>query len=112
MTQLLTQPTLADIRKSVSQLVAQFHPQRVILFGSYAGGHPTSDSDVDLLVTMHTTLTNVEQAVAIRRAVDFPFPTDLIVRTPEQLNARLELDDNFFREVLTKGVVLYEAANT
>jgi hypothetical protein len=65
---------------------------------------------VDLLVTMETSLPNVEQAVAIRRAVDLPFAADLLVRTPQQIEDRLALGDLFIREVLTKGVVLYEAA--
>ena len=31
-------------------LVGKFSPERVVLFGSYAYGKPTADSDVDLLV--------------------------------------------------------------
>ncbi len=107
-----TRPTRADIQRVVEQVVARFRPQKVILFGSYAGGTPTADSDVDLLVAMDTRLPNVEQAAAIRRAVDFPFPTDLLVRTPQQIAERLALGDVFMREVITKGMVLYEAADT
>ena len=40
------------IRKFVAEIVRQFHPEKVILFGSYAYGKPTYDSDVDLLVIM------------------------------------------------------------
>jgi len=72
---------------------------------------PTSDSDVDLLVAMDTSLRNVQQEVEIRKAVDFPFPVDLLVRTPEQIAKRLALGDGFFHEVLTKGVVLHEATD-
>ena len=89
--------------------MARFHPHKVILFGSYAGGKPTADSDVDLLVAMKTPLPNVEQAVAIRREIEFSFPTDLLVRTPRQIAERLALGDVFMREVVTKGIVLYEA---
>jgi len=111
MAELRTLPTMAEIQQVVQQIVERFRPQRVILFGSYAGGTPTADSDVDLLVTMETPLPNVEQAVAIRRAVDFPFPTDLLVRTPQQIAERLALGDVFLREVLTRGIVLYEAVD-
>jgi hypothetical protein len=45
---------LGDIQKIVQQIVAHCHPQKVILFGSYARGTPTADSDVDLLVIMET----------------------------------------------------------
>jgi len=104
-------PTRAEIQRVVKQVVARFRPRKVILFGSYASGTPTADSDVDLLVAMDTRLPNVEQAAAIRRAVDFPFPTDLLVRTPRQIAERLALKDVFMREVVTKGIVLYEAAD-
>lgn len=101
----------AEIRRVVGEIVRQFHPRCVILFGSYAYGQPTTDSDVDLLVTMETPLRAVDQAVTIRDAVDFPFPTDLLVRTPRQVEERLAMDDLFLKEVLSRGIVLYEAAD-
>jgi predicted nucleotidyltransferase len=101
--------TARDIADVAAQIVERFHPQQVVLFGSYAYGTPTPDSDVDLLVVMETQLRHVEQAVEIRKAVDFPFPVDLLVRTPQHIAERVALGDVFLREVLTKGVVLYAA---
>ncbi len=101
----------AEIQRVVDEVVRRFWPLRVVLFGSYAYGQPTSDSDVDLLVTMETPLRAVDQAVAIRDAVEFPFPTDLLVRTPRQIEERLAMGDPFLKEVLARGVVLYEAAD-
>ena len=103
--------TLSDIQQVVDQIVERFRPDKIWLFGSFAHGTPTSDSDVDLLVAMDTSLRNVQQAVEIRKAVDFPFPVDLLVRTPKQIAERLALGDGFFRDVLTKGIVLHEAAD-
>ena len=103
--------TLSDIQDVVDQIVDRFHPDKIWLFGSFAHGTPTSDSDVDLLVAMDTALRNVQQAVEIRKAVAFPFPVDLLVRTPKQITERLVLGDGFFRHVLTKGVVLHEATD-
>jgi hypothetical protein len=54
----------------------------------------------------------MEQAVEVRKAVDFPFPVDVLVRTPHDIAARVALGDVFLREVLTKGVVLYAANDT
>ena len=42
------------IQAFVDEVVRQFQPERVVLFGSYAYGQPTEDSDVDLLVIMDT----------------------------------------------------------
>jgi uncharacterized protein len=109
---LKTIATQREITDVVAQIVEHFHPQQVLLFGSYASGTPAPDSDVDLLVVMKTPLRHVEQAVEIRKAVDFPFPVDLLVRTPQHLAERVALGDVFLREVLTKGVVLYAANDT
>ncbi len=49
MTEIENAVTLQDIREIVRQIVQRFRPQKVILFGSYAQGKPTPDSDVDLL---------------------------------------------------------------
>jgi len=88
-----------------------FHLEKVLLFGSYAYGQPTPDSDVDFLVIMKTKLHPVEQAVAIRRVVNAPFPMDLLVRTPEQLEERLRLGDYFLQDIMRRGGLLYEAAH-
>ena len=41
-----------SIRELAEKIVHIYRPQQVILFGSYAYGTPTADSDVDLLVIM------------------------------------------------------------
>ena len=41
-----------DIQTTCDDIVREFAPLQVILFGSYAYGTPTADSDVDLLVVM------------------------------------------------------------
>jgi uncharacterized protein len=109
MTWLKTIATQRAITDVVAQIVERFHPQQVVLFGSHAYGTPTPDSDVDLLVVMETRLRNVEQAVEIRTAVDFPFPVDLLVRTPQHIAERIAMGDVFLREILSTGIVLYAA---
>lgn len=93
----------------VQRIAQHFRPWRIILFGSYAHGETTPDSDVDLLVVMDSPLRDVDQAVEVRRLADFPFPTDLLVRKPHEVRDRLAQGDAFLEEVLTRGVVLYEA---
>jgi predicted nucleotidyltransferase len=91
----------------VHQIVQRYHPQQIILFGSYAYGQPRPESDVDLLVVLDTPLKETEQAVRICQAIDYHFGLDLIVRTPATLAHRLALGDPFLREVVNKGKVLY-----
>jgi predicted nucleotidyltransferase len=97
-----------NILTFVRQLAEKFEPERVVLFGSYAGGTPTDDSDVDLLVVMHHNKRNVEQSLDITRRVDRSFPLDLIVRKPSEVRRRLRQHDMFLTSILKEGKTLYE----
>jgi predicted nucleotidyltransferase len=101
---------LAAIRRLVRQIAERFHPDQVILFGSYAYGQPHAESDVDLLVIMPTR-NAIDQALRIDLALARPFAFDIHVRTPSQIKQGLKEDDCdwFLREVMEKGKVLYEA---
>jgi uncharacterized protein len=97
------------IRRYARQIAERFSPERIILFGSYAYGSPTPDSDVDLLVVM-ATRNQIEQAVRIDEAIEARgFPLDLLVRTPKVLAQRLRWGDSFMQEIVSRGKVLYEA---
>jgi len=103
----------AAIKSFCRAVAKQFRPQAIILFGSYAYGHPTSDSDVDLLVIMPKTREHGERmSVRIRQAVPRNFPLDLLVRTPKEVSYGLHWGDVFLGEVMEKGQVIYEANNT
>jgi predicted nucleotidyltransferase len=95
------------IRRFVRQVAEQFHPEKIILFGSYAYGIPHEDSDVDILVVMPAR-NQLDMAFKIRSTIDPPFPVDIKVRTPKNMRWRLEAGDWFLREVVARGKVLYE----
>jgi len=99
------------IRKFAKQVAKQFNPQKIILFGSYAYGRPSEDSDVDILVIMPFDGRGTQKATEILMALDPRFPIDLLVRTPEQIKTRVALGDFFLREITQKGKILYEAVN-
>jgi predicted nucleotidyltransferase len=99
------------ITELAGRIAREYHPERIILFGSHARGTPTRDSDVDLLVVVPCEGQPVWKAVEILNRLDPHFPIDLLVRTPEQVRQRLEMNDFFMREIMEKGRVLYEAAH-
>ena len=102
----------SKIRSFCAVVAKQFRPQKIILFGSYAYGQPTADSDVDLLVVMNRTRHRGERmSLRIRLAMPASFPMDLLVRTPHSLSQRMTWGDPFTQEILTKGKVLYEAVD-
>src|ERR1035437_4379734 len=94
-----TQIPQATVHSLADQISVLFHPQKIILFGSYAYGTPRLESDVDLLVVMDTQLSELEQAAAICREIPYRFGLDLVVYTPHQLAQRLEWGDSFLREI-------------
>ena len=103
--------TLEQIQEYSERIAVAFHPEQIILFGSYAYGTPHADSDVDLLIIMRFEEDSTRKAAEIRRVVRAGFPVDLLVRTPEQLEQRIKLNDWFMREIVEKGKVVYAAAH-
>src|SRR5665213_564445 len=102
----------AKIKSFCNAVAKQFRPRKIILFGSYAYGKPTEDSDVDLLVVMNRTRYRGERmSIRIRLATQRDFPMDLLVRTPADISKRLRWRDPFICEIVEKGKVLYEASD-
>jgi predicted nucleotidyltransferase len=101
-----------DILATCDDIVREFSPGKVILFGSHAYGTPNEDSDVDLLVIMDVPEDAVRQkAVEIRQKIPRRFRMDLLVRTPEEIEFRMENNDWFIREIMEQGQILYESAD-
>ena len=104
----MTNVTPEVIQGVCKRIVEQCNPDRVILFGSYAYGEPTADSDVDFLIIMSFEGRSVDKAVEIRMAVDIPFACDLVIKTPEDARRRYEEFDPIMRYAFNHGKVLYE----
>jgi predicted nucleotidyltransferase len=102
----VTQKTISDFARRIAE---QFNPGKIILFGSYAYGKPTADSDVDMLVIMSFEGRGAYKSAEIATTIKPDFPVDILVRTPEQIKQRLNLGDFFIREIMERGKVLYEA---
>lgn len=102
----------STIQETARQIVERFDPEQIILFGSYAYGQPHPESDVDLLVVMETPLKETEQAIRICQTIPYRYGLDLLVRTPENLKRRIALGDQFLQEIISRGKVLYERADS
>jgi len=74
-----------QIEEMSRRIRREFDAERVVLFGSYAQGDATEDSDVDLLVVADTGLPARERYAAVRRLLaDYPAAFDIVVKTPEE----------------------------
>ena len=93
---------------------------KVILFGSYAKGTQTADSDIDLLVVtkdnfipasfaekMQIKVKIAKSLYSIRKHTDI----DLIVYTKPMFEKFIELDSSFKREIFNTGTIIYEGNN-
>lgn len=94
----------------VEKIKKNYQPQKIIVFGSYAWGRPTKDSDIDLFIIKRTKKNHRERALQIRRLLreeNALVGMDLLVYTPEEFAKRIEIGDSFLSEILKKGKVLY-----
>jgi len=90
------------------KIVECFSPDKIVLFGSYAWGEPDQDSDLDLFIVMESRERPIKRAAAIRRSLkDRYVPMDVIVRTPEEVQSRLDIEDPFIKKIMKDGMVIY-----
>ena len=104
----------AEIKNVITVIVDKvrdyYHPEKIILYGSFAYGKPGKASDIDLLIVKETQTRPIDRRVLVRRMVSglrkgYPFSS--IVVTPQELRTRIGMGDQFFEEILAKGEVLY-----
>lgn len=97
------------IQEMVSRIAGQFHPQKIILFGSRARGETCQDSDVDLLIIAPSTEPRWRRAVAVYRLLaGLGVPKDIVWWTPEEIAEWREVKSHFIHTALREGKVLYE----
>ena len=94
-----------DALKEIAKRIREgFHPERVILFGSRARGDATAWSDADLLVVMRDASPRRETVRRIYRALlDIAMPKDVLVVTPEEVEAYRRLPGNVISSALREG---------
>lgn len=104
--------SIQEIKRYCDAIADAFKPVRIILFGSYAYGRPTEDSDVDVLVVMpKSRRMGHRPALKIREKVEADFPVDVLVRDPGYIRERLREGDCFLEEITSKGKVMYEGSH-
>ena len=100
---------ISEIEEFGRQIGRQLHAERVILFGSYARGTVTEDSDIDLLVVADTNLPPRQRYSAVRRLVaNVPASFDIIVKTPEEYAQWRSVVNHIVYFADKYGRILYE----
>ena len=101
---MIDQASIGHLSERIAQ---EFQPDKIILFGSYAQGTATPDSDVDLMVILPFEGRNFWKSLEMLNRLDPPFPIDLLARRPEDVTRRYAEGDPLIREVIDRGKVLY-----
>jgi uncharacterized protein len=104
--------SLELIREMASEIVEHFKPHKIILFGSFARGEETENSDIDLLVLVDTPAKRGERSAPILKflAERYEEPVDIVVRSPQSLEDWQDVPNSFAQQILKEGIVLYEEA--
>ncbi len=100
------------IQSMLQKLIVEYAPQKVILFGSHAYGEPRPNSDIDLLIIKETMDRFIDRWVTVQRILTGThraIPVETLVLTPQEIENRLAIGDQFIAEILEKGEVLYAA---
>lgn len=94
--------------KIVSLLVPELKPKMIILFGSYAAGRQTADSDLDLLVIEESCASKMAEKRRIRRMLaGIDLPKDILVATMEEFEFYRQQAGSVFREAFEKGIIVW-----
>jgi len=102
----LTRKLLDEISR---RIVASVHPEKIVLFGSHASGYPHAESDVDILVIMPSELPRYKRSVPVYLALaGLLIPKDVLVYTPDEVEAWSAVPQAFVTSALSSGRVIYE----
>ena len=106
--------TEAQIQAVVQRIVEGYAPDRIILFGSYAYGTPTEDSDLDLLVLKAgDARRRIERVMEVGRFArcgpDAPAMDILVLNSAEEERAR-QIRFMVEHQAMRDGRELYAAA--
>ncbi len=97
-----------EIERITAQLVAKYHPERIILFGSTARGEVHPDGDADFLIIKRDCPTlGADRIRELQRLIDRRIPVDFLVYRPDEFDRRVAMGDPFLKAVLQEGRVLY-----
>jgi len=98
-----------QIKNIVMKIAKKYKPEKIILFGSYAWGKPTKDSDVDLLIIKKTKKDKSNRRLELEMMfLERMMPIDFFIYTPEEIKKRLALNDFFVKNIIQKGQLVYE----
>lgn len=97
------------LRDIVQRILKVAQPEKIVLFGSYARGEATEESDLDLLIIQPSDLPRYKRSTPVRLALRGLFPSkDVVIYTPEEVKEWESASTSFIASALREGRILYE----
>jgi predicted nucleotidyltransferase len=98
-----------EVERCIQKITKEYKPEKIYIFGSYASGKITADSDVDFFIEKKTTKPRIERQREVSRIlIDRKIPIDIIVFTPSETKKRISLGDRFISEIVSPANLMYE----
>jgi len=103
--------------EEMTERLKALNPYKVILFGSYAAGNPTEDSDLDVAVildsdeiakTFDEDMDRWRPVAKAVREVHYKIAMDILVYSKAEIKYLKEEGNDFIKEIESTGKVLYE----
>lgn len=106
---MMNKEIIEEVKK---RLVEKYNPIAIYLFGSYAWGNPTEDSDLDLLIIIEKSNERryKRQRIGFDALWGLGIPKDLFVYTKEEFEQSLKDAMSLCSKIKREGVVLYAKA--
>lgn len=100
---------LKELKRITRLIIEDYSPEKIILFGSYAYGNPSEDSDIDLLIIKESSKRRIDRFCEVRKIIRHVqgISVQPVVFTKNELKKRLQIGDDFIKEILERGQVLY-----
>jgi len=99
-----------QIQQAVKRLVVAAKPSKIILFGSYARGDATEDSDLDLMVIEQEVVNKFDEMVRLRNVMgDMGVGVDLLVYSDGEASRRSQVPGTVLYRAFKEGRVMYDA---
>ncbi len=97
------------INEVVNSIALNYQPEKIILFGSYAFGNPTDDSDLDFIIIKNTDTPSQRRGWEVRKFLYRTMvPMDLLVYTSKEFEEELKSKYSFLSSAIKNSKILYE----
>ena len=101
---------ILKLKKIIQTIAENYKPESIYIFGSYAWGKPTKDSDLDLFIIKETDEWFFKRPTTVRKPLfsDYPMAMDIFVLNNKEIKTSLKRGNIFLNKILSQGKKVYE----